>query len=75
MITSYYTSTPIVCINSTHRAADDVVLERVPTNVPHTRFMVRQSGDHGARQDIINWMDTQKTYLATCWHVLYIISL
>lgn len=49
----------IVCINSTHRAADDAVLVRVPTDVPHTGIMARQSGDHSARQHVINYKDTQ----------------
>lgn len=53
MIACYYTLT-VVCINTTHRAADDVVLIWVPTDVPHTGVMTRQSGDHAARQYIIN---------------------
>lgn len=43
----------------THGAADDVVLVRVPTDVPHARVVARQSGDHGARQDVVNWTDAQ----------------
>lgn len=39
---------------SVPRAADDVVLIRVPTDVPHTRVMARQSGDHVACQYVIN---------------------
>lgn len=66
-----------VCVDSTHRAADDVVLVWVPADVPHTRVMARQSGDHGARQDVINWTDTQtmKNYLATCSRVRVTVSL
>lgn len=47
-----------VSIKSTHGAADDVVLVRVPTDVPHTRIVTRQSGDHGACQHVVNYKHT-----------------
>lgn len=52
-------SSRAVWVSSTHRAADDVVLVRVPTDVPHARVMARQSGDHSTCQHIINYEDTQ----------------
>lgn len=44
---------------NTHRAADDVVLVRVPTNVSDARVMATQFGDHGPRQHVINCKDRQ----------------
>lgn len=57
MITGFYSLTA-VCINTTHRAADDVVLIRVPADVPHTGLVAGQSGDHAARQYIIDCTNT-----------------
>ena len=55
-----------VSIN-TYRAADDVVLVRVPTNISDTRVMARQFGDHSTGQHIIDCRDTQDD----CIHSLH----
>lgn len=46
------------CINRTHRAADDVVLVRVPTDISHARVVAHQSGYHRAGQHIVDWTHT-----------------
>lgn len=71
-ITGFYALTA-VCMNTTHRAADDVVLIRVPSDVPHTCIMAGQSGDHGARQYVINCTHTYNSRNAAgCRFVLSI---
>ena len=42
-------------VHCTHRAADDVVLVWVPTDVSHAGVMARQFGYHRAGQNIVGW--------------------
>lgn len=44
----------------THGAADDVVLVRMPADVPDARVVAGQLGDHSARQHVVNCKDHWK---------------